>query len=287
MSSSLRYPSLLLVAVIWSTTNFVTVDLLNQFGPFTILIFRFLIAIIILTTVLLIQGKNLILDFKVGMITGIFLGLFYSLQNLALQHTGPVNTSFFLNSFLIFIPFFAYFIEKKPVAKLDYLTILLAIVGVYLIGGNLGGFKLGDFIALTGAIFYGLYIVISNKYAAKEDILIEVNQQFVWVLIISIFGFFVNQESIPIINSNSIIQLLYLTLLPTITCFLILNWVQKNANPLLVSLIISLDGVFTALIGIIIGNIQFSWFLLLGILIFQLAIITDSDTFRHYVKPKK
>jgi drug/metabolite transporter (DMT)-like permease len=282
-----RYLSLILVAFIWSTTNFITTDLLNQLGPFSILICRFSVAVIILTTYLLTQKKNIFKDFKVGMVTGIFLALFYSMQNLALQHTGPVNTSFFLNSFIIFIPFLAYIIEKKPIVKWDFLTVFLAVMGIYLIGGNLGGFKSGDFIALGGAVFYGLYMVISNKYAAKEDIVVEVNQQFIWVILISIIGSLLNHESIPVLTSNSIIQLLYLAILPSITCFLILNWAQQNSNPLLVSLIVSLDGVFSAIIGLILGSIQFSIFLLLGILLFQIAILTDSQKFRDLLETKK
>ncbi|MGL4757999.1 MAG: DMT family transporter, partial [Patescibacteria group bacterium] len=154
MNKNKYYVLLALVAVIWSSTNFFTKDLLSKLGPMSILFFRFLIPVGILTFVNLVRRKSIFKEWKIGLLTGLFLASFYVFQNYSLTLTKPVNASFFLNGFVLFVPFLAYFLEKKKMAILDFFTIVLALIGLYFISGNLGGFGTGEALACLGALFY-------------------------------------------------------------------------------------------------------------------------------------
>ena len=280
---NLNFLPLLLIAFIWSTTNYINKDLLSNVGPFTILLVRFGIAFLILTSILLINKRNIFQNWKVGIITGFVVAIFYSLYNFSLITSSPVNASFIVNSSFIFIPFLALFIEKKKIVIFDLFSISLAILGLYYIGGNLGGFQFGDILAIFGALFYALYIVLVNNYAAKEDVLVEVNQQFFVVVIFSTIGHYIQKESLTISDNAAILQLLYLAIFPTLICFLLLNWAEKKVSPLLSSFIISLDAVLTAIYGLMIGQVTLSWVLLLGILLFQLALLSNNEVVRKKI----
>ena len=273
------YIPLFIVALIWSTTNFITKDLLVSIGPMSILVYRFLTPVILLTIVNLLRKKNILSNWKIGFGTGLFLGVFYCFQNFSLLFTGPVNSSFFLNSFIIFIPFLMFIFEKKPIKFFDIITISLAILGLFFIGGNLGGLGFGDGLCVIGAFLYAIYIVLVNKYASKEDVLVEVNQQFIVVLTIAFIGSFMNRETLSL-NISIIPQLLYLSLFPTLFCFLVINWSEKKVNPLLSSLIISLDAVLSAVFAVYIGNIQWTLPLIIGIIIFQIGLLSDNSILR-------
>lgn len=160
----------LLTILMWGTTFISTKILLEAFGPVEILFYRFVMGLIALFIAcprpLKGTDRKQELTFAAAGLCGIT--LYYLLENIALTYTQASNIGVMVS----IAPFFTVIVNHlvtrgKEKLKADFfLGFVVAMVGISLISFNGSRLKLnpaGDLLAVTAALVWAFYAVLSRK----------------------------------------------------------------------------------------------------------------------------
>ncbi|MCX7711284.1 MAG: DMT family transporter [Clostridia bacterium] len=161
---------LLLNAVLWGSSYVWSKMLLEYLPRFSIL---FLCSLGGLVSTLLIYYPQLrTISLKaIGRSAGI--SVFSIISNtffiLALQFTSSSNAAFIVQMSVVFTPFLMAAIEKKRPEGKSVLSILVAILGLFLLTCDLNNFclKLGDLFALGNALFFSVFLTCQKVHSEK------------------------------------------------------------------------------------------------------------------------
>ncbi|RKX65338.1 hypothetical protein DRP44_06560 [candidate division TA06 bacterium] len=246
------YLYIVLTVIIWGS-SFVFVKIGIEFcSEYLLVALRFLFAIVAALFIFKVKRK----DFTRGSIlSGVFIGIFlflgFILQTISLKYTKVANTAFITGLFVIFIPFLSYFWEKVPIKVTSYFSIIVALIGLYLLTGVNGiNFNMGDILAFFSAMAFSIEIVAiqvsTRKYNPNSITLFS----FITVFIISSFiSIFTNQKII--VNTRLILVLLYLGVFCTTIALGLQMRYQKYLNTVFVGLLYLMEPVIA---------LVFAWF---------------------------
>ena len=274
---------LVLIAVIWASTFILTKETFGTVNPVTLVAYRFGIASLTLGLFLIFRHKNIFHNFPMGLVTGFFLWLFYIAQNFGLQATSINNANFLLGIFVVFIPFLSVPILKRPIKSIEYFVLALSLFGIWILTGGISSPNAGDWMCILGAICYAFFIVLSSKFGKRQDPLIETFQQFLVVTILSLGTAMIFNLPLTIGSYQSFLITLYLALLPSLFCFVILNRAEKTVDPFIISLIISLDTFIAPVFAAIFVKEPLTTNIILGGGIIGLAILLTNEKLRSKV----
>lgn len=172
MTKSRVFFALLLIGTaFWGISFPVTKDSFSVIHPFTFLLYRFLIAAVVLNFIF---NKQLSLiskqGIKYGLLAGIPLGLAILLHTVGLKYTSSSNASFIAGIEVLLIPLLKLFFFKKRVQPKMWLACTLALVGLYVIAMTSStGFAIGDLYVFIGSIFFSLYVLLVSKLKDKTE----------------------------------------------------------------------------------------------------------------------
>ncbi len=131
--------ALLGVTVFWGGFTFPAMKVsLNYFPPILFLAYRFGLASLLM---LLIFGRRALKreTFKEGFILGLTLFFGHGFQIVGLKYTTASNSAFITSLYVVFTPFIAYFmLGGEKVTGRDLTSLVLAVIGLYLISGGAG-----------------------------------------------------------------------------------------------------------------------------------------------------
>ncbi len=265
---------LLYASAIWGTTFFMVKNVLQYIDPVILCSYRFLLAALILMFFLIYNRLPLFSNLKEGLILGFFLWLIYISQTIGLVFTTASNAAFITGLFIVFIPIFLFiFFKKKPNLK-SLLAITIALCGLNFLTGGLIHANKGDLITLITAFAYALHVLFADKYVKKD-----INpytlcfQQFLFVSILSFLTAFLFRLPFSIAKTSVIWIILFLTIFPTLSAFVIQLVAQKNTAPIKVSLIFALEPVFGAIFAWTLGGETFIFTKAIGGLLIFLSLI--------------
>jgi hypothetical protein len=148
-------------------------------------------------------------------------------------------------------------------------------IGVFLILGNdLGSFHIGDIYCILCAVDYALYIVISSKYSKLYDSGILNVLQVSTTAIISIFSLFLVGDIQLSLSITDSFQLIYLTVFCTTLPFFLILYGMKYVSATTSGVLLSLESVMAAIMGIILLHESFTPNLIIGgtIIIFSFIL---------------
>lgn len=265
---------------------------LEYIGPNTFNAFRFLLASIFLLFVfIIIKGKYLFkinikkdIKIKTSIKGGVYIGGILFLAGMT-QQTGLLYTSvgkagFISVLYIIIVPLINFFLGRKIEKKIIF-CVLLSLLGLYFLTMQ-GEFKLeaGDLLILLSAFLYSVHIITVDKYANEGDSLVITISQFFVAGIISLIIALIFE--IPNLRD---ILLAYKAILYTgiISCglgytFQVIG--QKELDPLIASLIMSLESVFAAICAyIILGQKMSVEEIIGGIFVFIAVILAQVPIF--------
>ena len=281
----LKGPFLLLItAFLWGTT-FVAQSLgSDHVGAFTYNAGRFITTGIILLIISLIRKRKVkeyipttksvkwifIMSICVG--TALFLGATF--QQLGINITKSPSKSGFISSlYMMFVPIIGYFIKKKP-KPIIWLYLVIAIIGSYMISIN-GEFKLelGDMLTLICAIMFAVQIVLVDIINPHIDSIKLSAIQFIVAGILSII-FMLFTETI---NFNDIYKalpaIMYAAIFSGCIAFTLQIVAQKDTEPTIASMIMSLESVFALASGVVILKEELTSKLIIGCSLIFIAVI--------------
>lgn len=196
--------------------------------------------------------------FKAGLLCGICLFFGHNLQQSAFAYTEAGKVGFLTALYMILVPLIGLVFLRRNVSKAVWFSVLLACCGIFLISfkpGAFGGFGKGELYALGCSLFFAIQIVISDEYANRVDCIAMCCVQFAVCGVLSaVCMFLLEQPNMTAILSAKW-ELLYVGVLSTAGAFTLQLVGQKNTDPVLASMLLCLESVFSVLFAwIILGQ---------------------------------
>jgi len=270
---------LLLIAVIWGF-GFAPQRLgMEYLGPAAFNAWRFAFGALTLLPFLILSksGYFQALFDRSTLILGLMLGCLLfagaSLQQVSIQYTSLANVAFITGLYVIVVPIVGFFIGYKY-KLIVWLGGFIAIIGLYLMTGSNGELALkGDLLALVGAVFWALHLLLLAKRAANHKQLVLAFYQFAFCALFSLIFATGSEANIlplqiqgylwPLVNGVLVVGIAY-------TLQVI---VMEYAEPFSASLILSLEAVFGALAGYLVFNEKLAAAALIGAVMMLLGCI--------------
>ena len=165
-SKNMLYLAMLATAAIWGGSFVVMKDSLEKQDVFSFLASRFILASILMfmyrPTALRGLSKRFVLR---GIFAGILLGSGYIFQTFGLTNTTVSNAGFITGLYLVFTPLISLIILRRHVIRIQWLAVLLAFIGLFLISYNGVSIGRGETLVLISAILFGAHFVALGEWS--------------------------------------------------------------------------------------------------------------------------
>ena len=274
---------LVLTALIWGCAFVAQSVGMDFVGPFTFNMARFLIGAIVLLPVIWFMDrqrktgaekgagqKTLIIG---GICCGIALGVASTLQQWGILFTTVGKAGFITAMYIVIVPLLGIFIGKK-VRPLIIGCVAIAVVGFYFLcmteSLRLG---LGDFLVLLCAIAFSIHILVIDHFSPKVDGVKMSAIQFLTAAIISAVPTLLWEQPVLTEILQAWQPVLYAGVMSCGVAYTLQIIAQKNADPTVASLLLSLESVFSVLAGWVLLGQELSLKELFGCVLIFCAII--------------
>jgi len=175
---------LLGITAIWGTTFPVMKVSLNYVSPILFLAYRFGIASLLM--LILFRSKVLRRETLLeGFVLGLTLFFGHGFQIVGLEYTTASNSAFITSLYVVFTPFIAYYLLGSRIERRDFLALLMALTGLYLISGASLKFGYGDFLTTICALSFAFQIVLVEKFG-ESDYLSLAFWQIFWNFVLAL-----------------------------------------------------------------------------------------------------
>lgn len=191
------------------------------------------------------------------MVTGLLLGVGLVVQHLGLDRTSEAVSAFLTSLTILFVPLILTVVLRQPPAPVMWLGVVLATAGVWLMTGAApSGFGFGEALGLACALAFSLYLLAVNVVARSEHAWRMTAGQFLVVgLACFVTCAFVGAwdgvgagAAVRAVTSSRDVWLnvLLLTLFPTLGAFSLLNHYQPKLDPTRAALIYLIEPIVAA-----------------------------------------
>lgn len=254
---------LLITSIIWGSAFVAQVTGMDVLGPFTFNAARSFLAVISLAVIVSILKDEMNTKFldllKGGIACGFFLFMGSSLQQIGLINTTAGKASFITSLYILLVPIIAFIVMKKRVNFITIIAIILGAIGLYLLaipGGASFTINKGDLVVFIGSFFWGTHILVIDYFTKKVNpVKLSLMQFTVMTIFSTIAAIFLERESISIFNLMiSWKSIVYAGIFSSCIAYTLQMVGQKYTEPVLASLILSLESVFGALSGYLFLN---------------------------------
>ena len=279
---------LLIAAFIWGSTFVAQSDGMNYVGPLTYITVRFAIGGAVLIPVFLIKDRftkkrtgvkpktELKPLFLGGVVCGIILTVAAVLQQYGIIYTSVGNAGFITTLYVIMVPLCSIFFKKLPALNV-WASVIIATVGLYLlcITDRLM-LTLGDTLVLLCAVCFTAHILALDHFVAKVDpVKLSCLQFFTVSAVMAIPAIVLEQNSLESIV-NAWLPILWAGVLSSGAAYTLQTVAQKNAEPTIAAITMSLESVFAIISGaVVLGEIPTTRKLLGCIIMFAAIILAQ------------
>ena len=274
---------LFMAALIWGFAFAFQSQGMDHMGPLTFNGVRFLIGAVVLIPVIFLfkkpgeKQKVKKQDVKISILGGVVCGLCLfcasSLQQIGIQYTSVGKAGFLTTLYIIMVPIIGIFFKRKA-SVVVWLGAILSVIGMYLLCvSETMSINKGDIFAFCCAIVFAFHILSVDYFAPKTNGIVLSCLQFLTSGICAmILAFIFEQPSIGEII-NGIVPLLYVGVMSSGVAYTLQILGQKNADPTVASLIMSLESAVSVLGGWLILQQKLTKKELLGCLLMFIAVI--------------
>lgn len=221
-----------------------------------------------------------------GSICGLVFTIAINLQQVSLIYTTAAKASFLTALYIVFIPVIGLFFGRRPSVKI-ILCIFLAMVGTYLLSIK-GGLKInrGDLIVILSALVFAIHILLLTKYSTNTNAVLVSLVQFAVCGVISLVGALVLEDISMEAILKSQATVLYVGILSSGVGFTIQLMALKDLEPVVASMICSLESVFGALFGWLILSQEMTEREIFGAIVIFLATIFAQVPIETYLEKR-
>ncbi len=262
---------LMLAAFIWGTAFVAQSKGLEQIGNFTFLCLRSCLAVVVLTPVSFFifksnrkrigngpNGENKTFISKRLILGGILCGASVCAASAVQQYgiilSGVGKSGFLTTLYILMVPLLGLVFRRK-VKPILWVCIAIATCGMYfLCVTEAGSINIGDIFLIACAFLFAVQIMIVDHFVKTVDGVRLSLVQFFVAAIISAICMFLFEEVDPVAIGDAWFSIFYAGVLSSGIAFTLQIVAQKNLNPTVASLIMSLESVFAALAGAVFGE---------------------------------
>lgn len=256
---------LTLTALIWGVAFVAQSEGMNYVGGFTFNASRFLIGgtvlipcIFLLQKVNAQQWKNLSASGqksrrKNGIVGGLCCGIFLcaasSLQQFGIAYTTVGKAGFITALYIVIVPLFGLFLRKKVGLNI-WISVAIAAIGMYLLciteDFSIGK---GDFLVFLCAIGFSFHILVIDYFSPKADGVVISCVQFFTAGVLSGVMMFLFEKPTWDAVLAAWLPVLYAGVMSCGVAYTLQVVAQKDIEPTIASLLMSLESVFSLLAG--------------------------------------
>ena len=157
---------------------------------------------------------------------------------------------------MFFVPLFSVIFLRKKIAVLTWASILLGLVGLFLLcidPSDMTSINTGDILALICAVFYAVQIMLIDKFLEDGVNGIQLSfMQFAVAAVLSVIAMFIFEKPIIADIKTAAPSLLYSGIMSCGIAYTLQIVGQKNASPVVASLLMCLESVFAVITASII-----------------------------------
>lgn len=189
-----------------------------------------------------------------GILCGICLFIGSSLQQFGIEITSAGKAGFVTALYIVLVPLAGLFFHKKT-GFLTWCSVILAVIGLYLLCIT-NGFSItkGDFYLLLCAIGFTAHILVVDYFVQDANgVVLSMIQFFVCGILSTLFMFLFETPKLPLILDAKV-PILYAGIMSCGVAYTFQILGQKNMNPTVATLILSLESVVSVLAGFVILN---------------------------------
>lgn len=278
--------TLLLATIIWGSSFIPQSVGMDYIEPFTFQAVRCMLAVIGLLPIILIkdmrEGKNFIRQWANkrlwigGALCAIPLFLAVNLQQIGIVSTDTGKSAFLTAMYIVIVPLLGIFLKRKP-SPIIPVCVLLAVAGLYCLSCvNAEGFLFGDICLILCAFMFAVQIIFVDKFAPGTDAMrLNLIQALVCSLLSTIPMFLLEAPSIRTISMCAL-PLCYSGFLSMGIAYSLQIVGQKNLEPSIASLIMSLESVFALLFGaLLLKETMTPWESIGCVLVFSSVVLSQ------------
>lgn len=263
---SLRSSAMLtLTALIWGVAFVAQSEGMNYVGGFTFNACRFIVGgVVLIPCIFFLRRVNgdqwaqltraeQAQRRKTGIIGGICCGVFIclgsTLQQFGIAQTTVGKAGFITSLYIIIVPILGLFLRKKVGLNI-WASVGIAAAGMYLLCITEGfAISRGDFLVFLCAIGFSLHILVIDYFSPKADgVVISCIQFFTAGIISSVFMFLFERPTWDAVAA-AWAPVLYAGVMSCGVGYTLQVVAQKDVEPTIASLIMSLESVFSLLAG--------------------------------------
>ena len=252
-----------LAAFIWGTAFVAQSVGADYVEPFTFNAARSVIAFLFLLILCLVRRKmqkgvvesatKSWKDLTVGGICcGVALTVATNLQQKGLETTTSGKAGFITALYIVIVPILSIFLKKKA-PRAIWLSVVLAVAGLYCLCIT-EDFTItsGDFYILLCALCFSVHILVIDHFTQKVDGVELSCVQFFVVTVLSAIGMLAAETPSVEALKMCIGPILYLGIFSSGVAYTLQILAQKDSNPTVVTILLSLESVFAVIAGAII-----------------------------------
>lgn len=208
-----------------------------------------------------------------GVLCGLCLFAASSFQQFGIKYTTVGKAGFITACYIVIVPILGLFLKKKC-SPLIWVSVLLALVGLYFLcmSGSIS-LGLGDLLVLIGAFLFSIHILVIDHYSPLADGVQLSCIQFFVCGVLSLICMFLFETPDPSMILMAWLPILYAGILSCGVAYTLQVVGQKNMNPTVASLILSMESCISVLAGWLILGQALSSRELLGCVLMFAAII--------------
>lgn len=216
----------LLAGALWGTAYPSLQVVLESFTPAQVVLFRVVLGTLVLgAAVVVLYGtepfrieRRQVLPLAVLGVLGV--GFFYIFQTVAVQNSTPINVSFIISTYPVFVSIVAPVLLEEDLTRWGVAGLLFAILGAYVIIGDGRLIPLfssstfaGDLLALVGALSFTGYLLLNRAWATRFEFDFLTLTVFAHVFSIPVVAAFLGGTgsfSVGVVDPISVVLLVWL-----------------------------------------------------------------------------
>ena len=194
-------------------------------------------------------GRDLLLG---GICCGVALTVASNLQQKGLETTTSGKSGFITALYIVIVPILGIFLKKKA-PKAIWISVILAVAGLYCLCMTEDfSITMGDFYVLLCAFCYSAHILVIDHFTQKVNGVELSCMQFLVCAILSAAGMIAMESPSWEAIMICLWPILYVGIFSSGIAYTLQILAQKDSNPTVVSLLLSLESVFATLSGALI-----------------------------------
>lgn len=212
--------------------------------------------------------------------------LFFAMitQQIGVQQTTTAKAGLIAGIEVICVPILMFLFYKRIIRFITWIFIVTAMIGIMMLSsGLIDGINIGDVWVFISTILYSITIIQVSKYAQNIDPYKFSFFRFFIIFLMSLVCAIVFRENSFTIAKfkQTYVSILYSGILASGVAYTFQILGQKYCEPVIATLLMSLEGIFAAVLGWIILGQKLNWFQILGIIVTFISIVFVQITDYH------